>query len=380
MRRAGAPAAFALAALAAGALLAQEAAKDPEADVRRLAAQVGEIAGKQQGVLDRMDLLRRRLRLDQMLLDRVRREEEAARAASEAATARLAEVTVQENSARKYLRQRMRQLYALGVLQEYRLLFAASTTQDLRAASFYLAALGYRDAEAFKRLSGIRAEQARVTQEADAARLRLEMQAAEAARETETLTAEQAKLTATLVQLSQAKDSAQRALEETLAASKSMDRYVSDLSFRRKVEMMTKDMGRSRGQLPSPCDGSVLRGFGDFVHPKFKTRVPHPGLDIGAPLGAPVKAVFDGQVEYAGWLSGYGYTVILSHPGGYFSIYGHLDQVEAKKGDTLAQGAVLGAVGESTALDTTALYFELRQGAKAVDPSPWLKGASHASE
>jgi murein hydrolase activator len=372
--------AFALAALAAAALLAQESAKDPEADVRRLASQVGEIAGKQQGVLDRMDLLRRRLRLDQMLLDRVKREEEAARAASESATARLAELTVQENSARKYLRRRMRQLYALGILQEYRLLFAASTTQDLRAASFYLAALGYRDAEAFKRLSGIRAEQARVTQEAEAARSRLEIQAAEAARETETLTAEQAKLTATLVQLGQAKDSAQRALEETLAASKSMDRYVSDLSFRRKVEMMTKDMGRSRGQLPTPCDGSVLRGFGDFVHPKFKTRVPHPGLDIGAPLGAPVKAVFDGQVEYAGWLSGYGYTVILSHPGGYFTIYGHLDQVEAKKGDTLSQGAVLGAVGESTALDTTALYFELRQGAKAVDPSPWLKGASHASE
>lgn len=380
MRPARAAFASALAVLAASALLAQEAARDPEADVRRLAAQVGEIAGKQQGVLDRMDLLKRRLRLDQMLLDRVKREEAAARAAAEASTARLAEVTAQENSARKYLRQRMRQLYALGVLQEYRLLFAASTTQDLRAASFYLAALGYRDAEAFKRLSGIRAEQARVAEEAEAARSRLEMQAAEAARETETLTAEQARLSATLAQLGQAKDSAQRALEETLAASKTMDRYVSDLNYRRRVEMMTKDMGRSRGRLPSPCDGSVLRGFGDFVHPKFKTRVPHPGLDIGAPLGAPVKAVFDGQVEYAGWLSGYGYTVILSHPGGYFTIYGHLDQVEAAKGDTLAQGAVLGAVGESTALDTTALYFELRQGAKAVDPTPWLKGASHASE
>lgn len=380
MRPARAAFTCALAVLAASALLAQEPATDPEADVRRLAAQVGEIAGKQQGVLDRMDLLKRRLRLDQMLLDRVKREEAAARAAAEASTARLAEITVQENSARKYLRQRMRQLYALGVLQEYRLLFAASTTQDLRAASFYLAALGYRDAEAFKRLSGIRAEQARVAQEAEAARSRLEMQAAEAARETETLTAEQARLSATLAQLGQAKDSAQRALEETLAASKTMDRYVSDLNYRRRVEMMTKDMARSRGQLPSPCDGSVLRGFGDFVHPKFKTRVPHPGLDIGAPLGAPVKAVFDGQVEYAGWLSGYGYTVILSHPGGYFTIYGHLDQVGAAKGDTLAQGAVLGAVGESTALDTTALYFELRQGAKAVDPTPWLKGASHASQ
>ncbi len=287
--------ALALAALAASPLLAQEAAKDPEADVRRLAAQVGEIAGKQQGVLDRMDLLRRRLRLDQMLLDRVKREEAAARAAAEASTARLAEITVQENSARKYLRQRMRQLYALGILQEYRLLFAASTTQDLRAASFYLAALGYRDAEAFKRLSGIRAEQARVTQEAEAARSRLEMQAAEAARETETLTAEQARLSATLAQLGQAKDSAQRALEETLAASKTMDRYVSDLNYRRRVEMMTKDMGRSRGQLPAPCDGSVLRGFGLLRHAGVLRADPREALE-----GLRVPVAERGEVEARG--------------------------------------------------------------------------------
>ena len=372
--------------LAAGVLLLamavspQEAGKDPEAEVRRLASQVAEIAGKQQGVLDRMELLRRRLRLNQMLLERVRREEAAAEASAEAATARLAELTAQEASARKYLRLRMRQLYALGLLQQYRLLFAASTTQDLRAAGFYLAALGYRDAEAFERLSGIRAEQARVQAAAEAARLRLERQAAAASRETETLSVEQARLSAMLAQLSQARDSAQKGLEETLTAARAMDRYVTDLSFRRKVEMMTKDMGRNRGQLPPPCDGSVLRGFGDFVHPRFKTRVPHPGLDIGAPLGTPVKAVFDGQVEYAGWLTGYGYTVILSHPGGFFTIYGHLDQVSAQRGDALLQGAVLGAVGESTSLDTTALYFELRQGAKAVDPSPWLKGVRHAVE
>ena len=356
-------------------------ADDAEAKIRRLAAQVAEIAGKQRGTLDRMDLLQRRIRLDEMMLARVEREEAAAKVSADQASARLAELTAREESARRYLRLRMRQLYALGVLQQYRLLFAASSTQDLRAAGFYLNALSQRDADAFRQLSRVRNEQEKVQAELETARQALERQGVEAAKEKESLAAEQARLTAVLAQLGQVRDSAQRGLDETLAAARAMDRYVTDLSFRTKVEMMSKDMASSRGRLPPPCTGSILRGFGDFVHPRFKTRVPHPGLDIGAPLGTPVKAVFDGVVEYAGWLSGYGYTVILSHPGGYFSIYGHLDQVDAQKGQTSVQGQVLGAVGESASLETTALYFELRQGAKAVDPTLWMKkGDLHATD
>jgi septal ring factor EnvC (AmiA/AmiB activator) len=354
---------------------------DAEAEIRRLAAQVAEIAGKQRGTLDRMDLLQRRIRLDEMMLARLQRQEAAARASADEASARLAELAAREESARRYLRLRMRQLYALGVLQQYRLLFAASSTQDLRAAGFYLNALSQRDAEAFRQISRVRIEQEKVRSEWEAARGILERKGFETSKEREALGAEQARLTAVLAQLGQARYSAQRGLDETLSAARAMDRYVSDLAFRTQVEMMTKDMASSRGRLPSPCAGLILRRFGDFVHPRFKTRVPHPGLDIGAPLGTPVRAVFDGVVEFSGWLSGYGYTVILSHPGGYFSIYGHLDQVDVQKGQTSAQGHVLGAVGESSSLDTTALYFELRQGAQAVDPAPWIKkGDFHATD
>jgi len=365
--------------LAGGPFRSHAASPDgAEADIRRMAAQVAEIAGKQRGTLDRMDLLKRRIRLDEMMLARIQREEASARFAAETAAAKLADLTAQEAAARKYLRLRMRQLYALGVLQQYRLLFAASSTQDLRAAGFYLNALGQRDAEAFRQLSQVRAEQARVQAELEFSRDALERQSLNASKEKESLTSEQARLTAVLSQLEQARDSAQKGLDETLAAARTMDRYVTDLAFRTKVEMMSKDMATSRGRLPVPCAGRVLRRFGDFIHPRFKTRVPHPGLDIGAPLGTPVTAVFDGVVEYAGWMSGYGYTVILSHPGGFFTIYGHLDQVAARKGDASSQGQVLGAVGESASLETTALYFELRQGAKAVDPAPWMKGDLHA--
>ena len=272
----------------------------------------------------------------------------------------------------------MRQQYALGVLQQYRLLFAANSTQDLRTAGFYLAYLGSRDARDLSAIHTLRQDQEKARTELEAAQARLARQSAEAAKERDSLRAEEANLSLLLDQLGRERRTAQAGLDETLAAAKAMDRYVSDLSFRSRVDLFSQNMAGAKGSLPYPCRGRVLRGFGEFVHPRFKTRVPHPGLDIAAPLGAPASAVFGGVVEFADWLSGYGYTVILSHPGGFFTVYGHLDQILVKKDATVAQGQSVGLVGQSAALDTTSLYFELRQGGKAVDPLPWLKGGAHA--
>lgn len=355
-------------------------APDTEQAIRRLAQQVADIAGKQAGVLDRLDLLKRRVRLDELMLARIQDQLASTQRAVQDAEARMGSLAGREESARKYLLGRMRQQYALGVLQQYRVYFAVSSTQDLRTAGFYLDYLSRRDAADFKVLRDMVGEQERVRTDLEGARQRLALQADEAARERANLLGEQAKLSGLLSRLGEERQTVQAGLDETLAAARAMDRYVTDLSFRSRVEMLSKNMATARGSLPFPVAGRVTKGFGDFVHPRFRTRVPHPGLDIAAPLGAPVTAVFDGQVEFADWLSGYGYTVILSHPGGFFTIYGHLDQVLATKGSTVPQGQAIGRVGQSATSDVSGLYFELRQGGKALDPTPWLKGASHAAD
>lgn len=354
-------------------------APDAEQAIRRLAQQVADIAGKQAGVLDRLDLLKRRVRLDELMLARIQDQLATTQRAVQDAEAKMGSLAGREESARKYLLGRMRQQYALGVLQQYRVYFAVSSTQDLRTAGFYLDYLSRRDAADFKVLRDMVGEQERVRTDLEGARQRLAQQADEAARERANLLGEQASLSSLLSRLGEERQTVQAGLDETLAAARAMDRYVTDLSFRSRVEMFSKNMATARGSLPFPVSGRVTKGFGDFVHPRFRTRVPHPGLDIAAPLGAPVTAVFDGQVEFADWLSGYGYTVILSHPGGFFTIYGHLDQVLATKGSTVPQGQAIGRVGQSATSDVSGLYFELRQGGKALDPTPWLKGASHGA-
>jgi len=155
-----------------------------------------------------------------------------------------------------------------------------------------------------------------------------------------------------------------------------MDSYIKDLAFRSRVNVYSKNMEEQRGKLPLPCRGRVIRKFGDYVNPRFGTRIPHPGIDIAAPLGTPVHAVFDGIVEYADWLTGYGYTVILRHPGGCFSTYAHLDRIAVHKGDTVGSRETIGTVGDDPSTSKTSLYFEMREGGTAVSPSTWLKRSS----
>ncbi len=368
--------ALALALLPAGAKAAGKPG-DVESEIRLLARQVAEIAGKQRGVLDRLELLKRQVRLDEAMLARLRDRQTETQKQLDTTNQALESLSKKEAGVSVYLRQRMRQQYALGVLQEYRIYFSVSSTQDLRTAGLYLQALARKDAESLKELHDLRVQKQQAAQKLTDLKQKLDAQSAEAVKEKANLLQEQRRFAGMLSDLEKKRHTAQEALDETLEAAKKMDRYVSDLAFRSRVNLYSKNMANSEGRLPFPCIGHVTRGFGDYVNPRFLTRVPHPGLDISAPLGTPVKAVFDGIVEYADWLSGYGYTVILRHPGGYFTIYAHLDRVTARKGEAVKQGQEIGTVGENATTASTALYFELREGGKAINPLPWLKGAPH---
>jgi len=374
MRRAFAAAAVLLAALWPSAL---RPAEDVEAQIRRLADQVGDIAGKQRGLLDQVDLLRRRIRLNEAVLRRLAQERIRTASELEAARRTLEETESRQARAEEYLRARIRQQYALGLLQEYRLYFTVNSTQDLRAAGLYLQALTTRDAARLRELQKTRRMQEEARAELQALTSRQGAQAAETAREQALLEEQQVRLSALLSRLDRERRTAELALDESLRAARGMDRYMEDLAFRKRVEVFTKNMADAKGRLPAPCEGRPVRGFGDYVHPRFRTRVPHPGLDLAAPLGAPVRAVFDGVVEYAGWLSGYGYTVILRHPGGYFTVYAHMDQVTVSTGQSVFGREGLGSVGEIPSLGRTALYFEVREGGRAVDPAAWLEGGAH---
>lgn len=99
-----------------------------------------------------------------------------------------------------------------------------------------------------------------------------------------------------------------------------------------------------------------------------------PGLEIRAPLGTAVRAVYAGRVAFADRYGPYGRLVIVDHGEHYYSVSGGLASVDVKVGDELAAGDRLGAVGDEG--QGAMLYFEIRQGTRTVAPGPWL-GLSH---
>jgi hypothetical protein len=90
----------------------------------------------------------------------------------------------------------------------------------------------------------------------------------------------------------------------------------------------------------------------------------HSGLDIKAPLGAPVHAVASGTVEIVGFLSGdAGLSVVISHPQlSLYTTYLHLDMTNTQPGAVVSQGQIIGFVGSSGTTEFTHLHFEIRLG------------------
>jgi septal ring factor EnvC (AmiA/AmiB activator) len=96
-------------------------------------------------------------------------------------------------------------------------------------------------------------------------------------------------------------------------------------------------------------------------------------VDFAVERGEPVYAVASGTVRFAGWFAGYGRMVILDHGDGYFTVSGHLEEIEPEIGDVLAVGDRVGSAGETGSLTGPRLYFEIRRGAEALDPADWLR-------
>ena len=83
-------------------------------------------------------------------------------------------------------------------------------------------------------------------------------------------------------------------------------------------------------------------------------------------------AVGHGRVAYADWLKGYGLLAIVDHGDGFLSLYAHNESLLHDVGDWVDAGDALATVGASGGEADPALYFELRQGGRPVDPAGWL--------
>jgi murein DD-endopeptidase MepM/ murein hydrolase activator NlpD len=98
----------------------------------------------------------------------------------------------------------------------------------------------------------------------------------------------------------------------------------------------------------------------------------HPGIDIGASMGTPIKAAKSGVVVNAAANGGYGNFTCINHGGGLSTCYAHQASFATSAGAEVAQGEVIGTVGSTGFSTGPHLHFEVRVNGQAVDPLGYL--------
>jgi len=137
---------------------------------------------------------------------------------------------------------------------------------------------------------------------------------------------------------------------------------------------MGSNIVRGKGVMMWPTDGgSISSGYGNRIHPIYKEEKMHTGIDIGG-IGydAPVYASADGIVITAGWLGGYGNTVIIDHGNGISTLYGHNSKLTVKVGQEVKRGDLIAKSGSTGVSTGPHIHFEVRVNGKTVNPLEWL--------
>jgi len=117
-----------------------------------------------------------------------------------------------------------------------------------------------------------------------------------------------------------------------------------------------------------PVAGRVIRPYGAALG---IGNLKSDGITFATDQGSPVRAVANGQVAFANWMSGLGQIVILKHEDGYISLYAHNASLTVREGDRVRKGQVLGTAGRTGGRAEPGLYFEVRKGNTPVNPASW---------
>jgi murein DD-endopeptidase MepM/ murein hydrolase activator NlpD len=142
----------------------------------------------------------------------------------------------------------------------------------------------------------------------------------------------------------------------------------------RSLERFLARASKVLASLPSrwPLRGPVNSEFGKRLSPWAPSSEFHSGLDIGAPIGTPVKAPAPGTVVFAGQHSEYGVTLIIDHGNDTKSLYGHLTKLQVTLNQRVQRGDVVALSGNTGRSSGPHLHYEIQVKGQAVNPHGYI--------
>lgn len=137
------------------------------------------------------------------------------------------------------------------------------------------------------------------------------------------------------------------------------------------------DKARERGaEFIAPVQGEITDGYGWRIHPVYRKRLFHEGIDVAVKPGTPVVAASAGRVTRAGLAGSYGLLVEIQHDDGIATLYAHCSRLMVRRGARVFAGQKIAEVGSSGLSTGPHLHFEVRRNGKAVNPLEFIERAS----
>lgn len=120
---------------------------------------------------------------------------------------------------------------------------------------------------------------------------------------------------------------------------------------------------------PAPSYTRISDEYGNRIHPTLGVEQFHNGVDLAAPNGSPILAAYDGEVVAAAYSGSMGNYVMIDHGDSLYTIYMHASALYVSKGDLVAKGEKIAAVGSTGRSTGPHLHFGVRKNGSYV--SPW---------
>lgn len=373
------------------------AAQSVQQNLRTSRAKLDSIQAERQRLQQEMDGLRTRVRDTSRELENIERQRAASRSAmleldyqmqllldNVMETTRAQEETRQRMQERAGdLHARVRSIYKRGPLHAARVILTAQSFGDLLNRYRYLHLMTRYDQMVIEDAARLDRDLAAQERELQTAMEELDRLRGEKTEEVAQLNRVERQRQTTLRNFQQQETRTASRIAQLEREQRQMANTIEELERRRRAEEAAGTSGpatistRDLGTLPWPVEGNVVYRFGPDRKPDGIV-LKNQGIGIGAAAGTPVKAVEAGVVEFAGPYPGYGNSVIVSHGGGYRTLYLYLRTVSVRTQQQVKAGDTLGAVGAEQSAEGPHMEFQVRVpmngGTEAVDPLAWLRG------
>ena len=299
---------------------------------------------------------------------------------------KLAEVTAELNEKHGVLEKRVRDIYINGQISYLDVLFGAQDFGDFLTRMDLLKRVMIHDSELVANVLAYQNEVKEVGKQLEADK-RIQEELATKAEEAKNISLEKVAKQQALIDLmqndkaiyDQQYDEMERLIQESKyrkAAEEEARRRQEQMAQAGNVEVFDDGgeyiMQSYGGGMIWPVSGPITSEFGWRTHPIFGSARFHSGLDIGADYGVPIHAAQSGIVIEAGWIGGYGNTIMIEHGGGIVTLYGHNESLAVGVGQHVNQGDVIAYCGSTGNSTGPHCHFEVRVGGEPVSPWDYL--------